>query len=205
MTKSWFLRQGALHAIFDNGFWKNDHDFLIAFYSNFLVTMHGFRDKEVLLLAGYDVIVISQLGAFQAIFHVGFWKSDHDFRIAYYRNFLVTMHGFRDNEVLFQTGYDVIVISQLGGVSGNFSWRILKERPWLPNGNFCPNSNGLEVIRHFLFAWDFPTGSKILVFCGEHDPQKVKRALLWVNPRLLNYCALKLVHGYRLQAVGCRL
>jgi len=42
------------------------------------------------------------------------------------------------------------------------------------NGNFCPNSNGLEVIRHFLLAWDFPTGSEILRFFGENDPQKVK-------------------------------
>jgi len=80
MTSSWFLRQGAPHAIFHNGFWKSDHDFLIAFYCNFLVTMHGFRD----------------------------------------------------NEVLLQTGYDVIVIYPLGRVSDDFSWRILKERPWLP-------------------------------------------------------------------------
>jgi len=42
------------------------------------------------------------------------------------------------------------------------------------NGNFCPNSNESEVIRHFLFAWDFPTGSKILGAFGENDPQKVK-------------------------------
>jgi len=40
-------------------------------------------------------------------------------------------------------------------------------------GNFCPNSNRLDVIRHFLFAWDFPTGSEILVFLGANDPQKV--------------------------------
>jgi len=31
------------------------------------------------------------------------------------------MHGFRDNEVLLQAGYEVIVISPPGGVSGNFS------------------------------------------------------------------------------------
>jgi len=42
------------------------------------------------------------------------------------------------------------------------------------NGNFCLNSNGLEVIRHFLFAWDFPTGSEILGVFGENDPQEVK-------------------------------
>jgi len=41
-------------------------------------------------------------------------------------------------------------------------------------GNFCPNSNALEVIRHFLFARDFPTGSEILGVFGEKDPHTVK-------------------------------
>jgi len=30
------------------------------------------------------------------------------------------MHGFRDNEVLLQAGYDVIVISPKGALSANF-------------------------------------------------------------------------------------
>jgi len=34
--------------------------------------MHGFRDNAILLLTGYDVIVISPLGAFQAISQDGF-------------------------------------------------------------------------------------------------------------------------------------
>jgi len=62
MTTSWFLRQGALHAICLNGFWKIDHDLLIAFHCNFFSGMHGFRDNEVLLQTGYEVIVISPLG-----------------------------------------------------------------------------------------------------------------------------------------------
>jgi len=149
-------------------------------------------------------------GALQAIFRDGLWKSNHDFLIVFYSTFLVTMHGFRVNEVLLHTGYDVMVIYPLGGVSDDFSWRILKERPWLPisgNGNVCPNSNGLEVIRHFLFAWDFHTGSEILGFLGKMTPRKWKyretlaqMALSWVIPRLLSYCALKSVHGYRLHA-----
>jgi len=136
------------------------------------------------------------------------------------------MHGFRDNEVLLQAWYDVIVISTPRVAAGNFSWRILKERPWLliafhysittfylgcmvseitgfdfkydvtvisllgafqaifhdgiwksdhaflsvVNGNFCPHSNGLEVIQH-LTLWDFPTGSEILVFWGKMTPK----------------------------------
>jgi len=62
MTSSWFLHQGALYAIYMTGFWKSDHDFLIAFQSNFLCGMHGFPDNEVLLQAGHDVIVISPPG-----------------------------------------------------------------------------------------------------------------------------------------------
>jgi len=62
MTSSWFRRQGALYAIFHDGFWKSDHDLLIVFHINLLSGMYGFRDNEVLLQGGYDVIVISSLG-----------------------------------------------------------------------------------------------------------------------------------------------
>jgi len=83
--------------------------------------MHGFRDNEVFLQGGYEVIVISLMGALQEIFLDGFWKSDHDFLIAFHTNFLSRVHGFQDNEVSLQVGYDVIVISTLGGASGKFS------------------------------------------------------------------------------------
>jgi len=42
------------------------------------------------------------------------------------------------------------------------------------NGKFCPNSNGLEVIRYFFFAWDFTTGSELLGVLAGNDSQKVK-------------------------------
>jgi len=35
--------------------------------------------------------------------------------------FASAMHGFRDNEVLLQAGYDVIVIFPLGSAVRNFS------------------------------------------------------------------------------------
>jgi len=125
---------GALPANFHVAFWKSDHDFLIVFHTNFSSRMHGFRHNEVLLQARYDITVISPSGgALPANFHDGFWKSDHCFLIVFHSNFLYVMHGFRDNEVLLQAGYDVIVISPLGGASGDFSWRILKDRPWLPD------------------------------------------------------------------------
>jgi len=131
MTSSWFLRQWSLHAISHIGFWKSDHDFLIAFHSNFLSGMHAFRDNEELLQARYDTIVISFSGALYDILHNRFWKSDHDFLIAFNSNFSYGMHGFRDNEVLLQAEYDVTVISPPGGASRYFTWWILKERPWV--------------------------------------------------------------------------
>jgi len=48
-------------------------------------------------------------------------KSDHDFLIVFHGNFLSEIHGFRDNEVQLQAGYNVIVISPPEGASGNFS------------------------------------------------------------------------------------
>jgi len=67
------------------------------------------------------------LGAPQMIIQDAFWNSEHDFLIAIESNFLCVIHGFRDNEVLLQARYDVIMMSSLGGASGEFSWRILEE------------------------------------------------------------------------------
>jgi len=83
--------------------------------------MHGFRDNEVLLPTDMTSSSILHQGALQAICYDGlFWKSDHDFLIASHSNFLVTMHGFRDNELLLPTGYDVIVSPPPGRASGDF-------------------------------------------------------------------------------------
>jgi len=120
MTSPFFLSQGALTANFRDGFRKTDHDFLIAFHTNFLSRMHGFRDNEVLLQAGYDIMVISPLGALQAIFHNGFWKSDHDFLIAFYTN-----------------------------VSHRFCGRNLKKRLWF-HWLISRISHRFGVIRHFI-------------------------------------------------------
>jgi len=115
---------------FYDGIWKSDHDFLIAFHSNFVYGMHGFRDGEVLLQAEYDVIMISPPGALRTIFHVEFWKSDYNFMIVIYSNFLYAMHGFRDNEVLLPTSYDVIARPP---PARTFSCqKVLKLRPRLP-------------------------------------------------------------------------
>jgi len=112
----------------------SDQDFMKVIHSNFLSAIHGFWDNDVLLPTGYDVIVSPPPGVFHAIFHDGFWNSDHDFLIAFHNNFLSGMHGFRDNEALLQAGYDVIVISPPEGAPRDYSSRILKEWTWIPDG-----------------------------------------------------------------------
>jgi len=76
-----------------------------------------------------------RLGALHTNFHDGFWKSDHDLLIVFQISFLYGMHGFRDNEVLLQVGYDVIVISPPRGASGDFLWWILNERPLISDSD----------------------------------------------------------------------
>jgi len=87
--------------------------------------MYGFQDNEVLLQAKYDVTWFLRQGAPHAILHDGFWKSDTDFIIIF-------------------------------------------------NCHFLSILNGLDVIRLFVFGWDFPTGGEILGFVRKNDPQNVK-------------------------------
>ena len=42
------------------------------------------------------------------------------------------------------------------------------------NWHFLSILNGLDVIRLFLFGWDFPTGGEILGVFEENDPQTDK-------------------------------
>jgi len=97
---------------------------MIVINTNFLTLMHGSRDNEVLLQAGYDVIVISSTGGASRYFIWSFlkegpWLPD---RLVFRITFSSGMHGFRVNEVLSQAKYDIIVISPLVGVLGDFSW-----------------------------------------------------------------------------------
>jgi len=82
--------------------------------------MHGSRDNEVLLQGEYDVIVISQLGSASGDFYGLILKERLWLPDAFHSNFLSGMHGFRDNEVLLPTRYDIIMISPFGGASGDF-------------------------------------------------------------------------------------
>jgi len=63
------------------------------------------------------------------------------------------------------------------------------------NGNFCPNSNGLEVIRPFLFAWlicVIHTDTQIFV-CKLYADQHLSRVRFVEGKGRINF----LVTGYR--------
>jgi len=98
ITSSSFSARGRCTRL-HNGFWKSDDDFLVVNLSNFLAAMHDFRDKEVLLPTGCDVIVSPPPGGVARTISWQYWKSDHDFLIAFHSNVLATMHGFWDNEI----------------------------------------------------------------------------------------------------------
>ena len=76
-----------------------------------------------------------------------------------------------------QTENDVIAISPLWGVERNLcKWNQKEIIDFIVvfNRHVLFILNGLEVIQHFLFAWDFPTGGEILGVFGENNPQKWK-------------------------------
>jgi len=124
--------------------------------------MHGFHNNEVSLQARYDVIVIFTLGGTSANCYDGIRKCDHDFLIVFHCNFLSALHGFRDNEVLLLTGYDVMVIFPLGDALGGFSWRILKERPLLPDSVLYQRLSRMHGFRDNEVL--LPTGNDVVVF-----------------------------------------
>ena len=67
MMSSIYLRKGALYTVLDDEIRKNEDGFLLAFYSNFTSIIHRFRDNDVFLQTGNDVMVIFLLWG--AVYH----------------------------------------------------------------------------------------------------------------------------------------
>jgi len=86
---------------------------MIVIHSCFIVATRGIRNNKVVLPPGHTSSSVLRQGALHALFHDGFWKSDHDFLIAFHNNLSAVMHGFKYNGVLLQIGYDVIVTPPL--------------------------------------------------------------------------------------------
>jgi len=116
----------ALHAIFHDGFWKSDHDFPIVIHVTFYHRCMVFEITRFYCKPDMTPSSVLRRGAQHTLFHDGFWKSGLDFLIVIHSNFLSAVHGSRDNEVLLQAGYDIIVSPSPGGAARTFSWRILK-------------------------------------------------------------------------------
>jgi len=120
-------------------------------------------------------------GSLHTILHNGFWKSEHDFLIAIPINFIFAMHGFRDNDVLMQAEYNVIVISPPGGATRNFLMAD-SERATLSFHVQLTLFVYLERFRRYsIFCiWlGFPyiLGDELVGFFGQNNPQNVK----WVK------------------------
>jgi len=113
-------------------------------------------------------------GALHAIFQYGFWKSDHDFLIGFQSTFLSRTHGFWDNEVLLPTGFDVIVISPLGGVLHRFCWRIRNNDPSfiiMVYWHISRISYHFEVVRHFIMPCNCPFRPNLGLSFGLNTPK----------------------------------
>jgi len=69
------------------------------------------------------------------------------------------MHSFRDKEVLFKPDMTSSGFLRQGAFRAIFHdgfWKSHHDFLLVVNGNFCPYSNGSEVIRNFLFCMGFP-------------------------------------------------
>ena len=62
MTSSKHLRLGAPCSVLNDEIWKGSYEFQLVFYSNFTSILHRFRDNDVFLQTGDDVMVIPPLG-----------------------------------------------------------------------------------------------------------------------------------------------
>jgi len=61
ITPSPLFIGSTVYGVFDDGSRMSDRDFLLMFNSDFVPIMHHFRDNEVFLRTGNDVMVISPL------------------------------------------------------------------------------------------------------------------------------------------------
>jgi len=120
--------------------------------------MIGFRDNEVLWPTGYDVIVSPPSVGAPGDLYDGFWKGDHDFLIAFHNNYLVDMHCFRDNEVLLQARYDVMVNYPPGGAPGEF-WKSELDFLIVIHSNFLSGMSGFRdnmvLLQPAMTSWWF--------------------------------------------------
>jgi len=106
------------------GFWKSDHDFLIAFHNNFFLWCMVCEITRFYCMPDMTSSWFLRQGSLHAILHHGFWKGYPDF--------------------IFM-----------------FKW------------HFLSILNGLGVIRFFVFDWDFPTGAKCFGVWSKMTPKNV--------------------------------
>jgi len=177
------FRQRVLQALFHDGFWKSDHSFLTVVPSNFYQRCNA---SEILMLHWRLHMTswwYNHQWGLRAIFPDRFRKGDYDFRIVIHSNFLSAMQGFRDNEVLLPTGYDVIVGVSPGSASGDFWWLIPQKRPWLSDSvhSFFNKIASMADVYHATHTYEgkpkvagYESGSR---FVNKTEPISVSKGL----------------------------
>jgi len=97
MMSSSVLRQGALKTLFHEGFWKSDHNFLIAFHSKFYLRCMISKITRFYCKPNMTSSWFLRQGALHAILDYRFWKGDPDFILVLYCNYTSIVHRFRFN------------------------------------------------------------------------------------------------------------
>ena len=115
MTSSMYLRWGALCTILNDGIRKGENGFLLVFDSNLTSIMHCFRDNDVFLQTGNDVMVIPPLGGAARSFRwriLEGWPKVNIHALLTYFAYLQPPHSFST----FSFGWDFPTASQICGV-----------------------------------------------------------------------------------------
>jgi len=107
-----------------------------------------------------------------------FWKDYPEFILVLHCKYTSIVHHFWFNYFFIFAGNDVIAILSLGArpvIADYGFWKGDPDFIFMLNWHFSSILNGLDVIRLFLFGWDFPLGvGKIWMVLGQNDPQNVK-------------------------------
>jgi len=186
MTSSWLRRKEALQAIFHDGFWKSDHDFLIWRH-------HGFSARE----------------RFRRFFMTNSERATTTF---WWRSIVTFYLGCMVSEIFPRFNCKADMTSswflRKGALHTGFVDGIWKSDPSfiiMVNWFISRISYRFGVIRHFILAGNCPLRPILGVFfslkhlqISELHISHPKNGLPYTRPRLLSYCARKLVHGYGL-------
>ena len=148
-------------------------------------------------------------GTLCTVLNNGIWKGNIGIPLVFYCNSTSIMHRFRDNDVFFQTGNDVIVIYPLGGAVRSYWWRILKGWPKVYNHaplTYFAYLQPLKSYSTFSFWLGFPyCRPNLWGFLGKWPPKSrhFEKNLLRGHFLTSNHVFWAIVRGNRLTGICC--